>query len=206
MFRLQTDNQYQDFIDYITRMAYIAELKEWDNRLHLERIRKYCGIIGSGLDLSRQEVDLVSAAAVLHDIGKISIPEELLKRTGNIESFEWEVIENHTIEGAKILSGSSSPILQTAESIALTHHERWDGTGYPQRLRGENIPVSGRILALADVFDALTTRRSYKEELDDLEALRLIVQSSGSLFDPRLVRVFEYRFDDIIKAKKSHQR
>jgi putative two-component system response regulator len=201
MFKRQAENRNKAVLEYCIKMAYIAEIKEWDNRQHLDRIRRYSQILANGFGLTPGETEIISTACILHDIGKTTLPEDLLKRTGNYDPSEWKVIERHTIEGALLLQGSSSPVLQAAEIITFTHHERWDGSGYPEKLKKEEIPISGRICALADVFDALTSKRSYKGTVEDAEALKLIVQSSGVLFDPKLVRVFESKYDEILNAK-----
>jgi len=203
MFKNIFDLDQQDLQDHIILTAYIAEIKEWDNRSHLERIRRYTALLANGLNLSNNDVRLFSIAAQLHDIGKITIPDSILKKTENLEPFEYEIAERHTLEGAKLLRGSNSVILQTAEIIALTHHERWDGSGYPRGLSGEEIPLSGRICALADVFDALTTPRPYKSEINPYKAMELIEDSSEELFDPTLVNVFKERFDDVLSIKKN---
>jgi putative two-component system response regulator len=133
---------------------------------------------------------------MLHDIGKIALPASLLQKTTDLEPAEYKLAEQHTVEGARFLSGSGSPILQAAEVIARTHHERWDGSGYPEGLRGAAMPLSGRIVALADVFDALTTRRSYKTAIKPEAAIELINSSSGTLFDPTLVSILVEKFED----------
>jgi putative two-component system response regulator len=132
----------------------------------------------------------------LHDVGKVAIPISILKKTANLEAFEYKMTEKHTIEGARLLNHSGSPIFQAASIIARTHHERWDGSGYPDGLKGEEIPLSGRIMALVDVFDALTTKRPYKTQMQPDAAYDLIKSSSGSLFDAKLVSIFTNRFDD----------
>lgn len=198
MFKSFFEFNQQDLQDHIILTAYIAEIKEWDNRTHLERVRRYTYLLASEYGLDPNEARLFSIAAQLHDIGKINIPDSILEKTNNLEPHEWEIAERHTIEGARLLQGSNSIILQTAEIIALTHHERWDGSGYPRGLVGEAIPLSGRICALADVFDALTTRRPYKKEIKPIEALNLIKESTDTLFDPKLVNLFEDHFDDIL--------
>ena len=203
MFKNIYEFDQQDIQDHIILTAYIAEIKEWDNRSHLERIRRYTMLLASGLNLPNNEVRLFSTAAQLHDIGKITIPDSILKKTDNLEPHEYEIAERHTVEGAKLLRGTNSVILQAGEIIALTHHERWDGSGYPRGLADEEIPLSGRICALADVFDALTTKRPYKDEIQPLKALELIKDSSGSLFDPTLVKIFEEKFDDVLSIKRS---
>jgi putative two-component system response regulator len=137
-------------------------------------------------------------------VGKANTPEVLTKKAGNYEDFEWLIIKRHTLDGARILEGSRSAYLTMAEAIARTHHERWDGSGYPNRLEGETIPLGGRICAIADVFDALTTSRSYKQTVGIDEAFRLIVASGGKLFDPKLVKVFESRYHEIIRIKQMY--
>ncbi len=204
MFDLLPAKNQKDIQDFIITMAYIAEYKEWDNRPHLERIRRYCTILGSGVGISRSDNEIISTASQLHDVGKITIPEELLKKQGQYTDSEWILIERHTTEGSAILQNSSHPILLTGSTIALTHHERWDGSGYPNKLSGESIPLAGRICALADVFDALTTPRAYKDTIDSNQAFALIRDASGVLFDPKLVRVFEQKFDEINKVRQSY--
>ena len=202
MYRSQFDNISKDIIELIARMAYLAEIKEWDNRAHLERIRKYVSIILSGLDITQQDIEIIAVASILHDIGKGQMPDTLLSRSGQFDKNEWKIVESHTIQGAEILTGSSLPILQVAETICRSHHERWDGSGYPFRLKGEEIPLPGRVVALADVFDALTSKRSYKESVEYTIGLEMIKDSSGKLLDPDLVKIFTAKFPDIIRAIK----
>jgi putative two-component system response regulator len=203
MFRSHSTDKNQELNESLLRLAYIAEIKEWDNRQHLERVRGYCQVLAQAVGLTSSEAVLLGMASQLHDIGKVQMPDELLERTGNYTSDEWKLVEKHTLDGARILDHSLSPILQTASTIALTHHERWDGSGYPRGLKGEEIPISGRICALADMFDALTTRRSYKELISDDAALLMIRGSSGVLFDPAHVQAFVSKFDEILKVKTS---
>jgi len=203
MFKTTSDSVSKETLDFIFRMAYIAELKEWDNRQHLERIRRYSYIIANGLDLSQRETETTSIASLLHDVGKINIPDELLRKKGEYEGFEWELIEKHTVEGATILQGSPSLILKTAEIIALSHHERWDGSGYPRGLKGNEIPLSGRIYAVADVFDALTTPRLYKAAIDVSRGINMILDASSKLFDPLVVKAFEQKIGEIQKIKEA---
>ncbi|MDD2921627.1 MAG: HD domain-containing protein [Anaerolineales bacterium] len=196
MFKNFMELNQQDVLDHLMLTAYIAEFPEWDNRAHLERIRRYVYILASGTDVGHSEASLISIASILHDIGKITIPINILKKTANLEPAEYKIAEQHTLEGVRLLSGSGSPILQTGKVMARTHHERWDGSGYPEGLKGEAIPLNGRIMALADVFDALTTKRPYKTQLQPDAALNLIKESSGSLFDPKLISIFIDRFED----------
>ena len=185
--------------DMVVRLAYLAEIKEWDCRPHIERIRRYASVIGGGLEIGSQDNELLAMAAQLHDIGKGLMPDDLLHKGGKFTADERVIIERHTTDGAKILENSGSPLLQIAARIAVTHHERWDGSGYPNHLKGDEIPLGGRICAIADVFDALTTARTYKETISMDEALKLIYESGGVLFDPLLVKVFSDHFDEIKK-------
>lgn len=205
MFKNPFDRKYQEINEIVTRLAYVSELKEWDNRKHLDRVRNYSLVLASHLSLNKDEALIFSIASQLHDIGKAFMPDELLKRSGNYSPEEWALIEKHTIQGAKTLESSVSPVLQTGSVIALTHHERWDGSGYPSHLKKEEIPLSGRIFAIVDVFDALTSNRSYKSVTSDEDALKMIKESAGVLFDPQITKVFESRYSELIKIKKSLQ-
>jgi len=197
-----TDIFREDLLDVIRRMAHVAEYRKANTLSHLDRIREYCLVLATGLEFSSQEARIISYASQLHDIGEVDLPEQLLTRNGKLTPYEWEMIKRHPIVGAEILKGSPSPILQVGARIALTHHERWDGSGYPQGLRGEEIPVAGRICAVADVFDALTTRRPYKDELPVEQALQLIRESSGQFFDPQVVEQLSQQFDEILEVRR----
>lgn len=193
----------KDFLDLILRLAKLAEYREGDNSHHLTRISQYTRILASSHGLPPQEVEIIAVASQLHDLGKIRIPESMVHKADNLEPDEWDIIKSHTTIGANLLKGSPSRILQMAEIIALTHHERWDGSGYPQGLSEEKIPISGRICAIADVFDALTTKRAYKEEITPDEAHKLIKDYSGELFDPKLVEEFSSQFKEIKKIREN---
>lgn len=196
-------DSHKELLDAVWRMAYIAEFKEGGNLTHLERIKGYTQILGRGFGLTQNEVQVISTACQLHDIGKIGLPDSLLLQQGQYTESELSKIKRHTIIGAEILSNSLSPLLQAGETIALNHHERWDGSGYPHGVSGEDIPLSARLCAIADVFDALTTPRPYKKEITAEDAVRLIIGASGTLFDPQLVQVFEEELQAILKIKKS---
>lgn len=205
MLKNRSDQKTNDLTESLLRLAYLAEINEWDNRRHLERIRNYSYLLASEYGLSRDESQVLSLACTLHDVGKAMTPVALIKRPGNFQPDEWAVIEKHTTQGAEILNSLSSFILQTAATVALTHHERWDGSGYPNRMKKDDIPLSGRICAIADVFDALTTKRPYKKLISDEEALRLIKDNSNILFDPDLVKAFEKQFQEIKKIKSTFE-
>ena len=197
------DRLQKELFDAAWRMAYIAEYREGNNTAHLERMRGYALVMARGLGLTNREAQILSAACQLHDIGKVIVPDILLLNTGKYSASDWEVIKRHTIIGAEILHDSPSPTLQAGETIALTHHERWDGSGYLQGLNGEAIPLGGRICAIADVFDSLTTPRSYKKEISADDARHLIIEASGQLFDPRLVEIFDEDFNEILRILKT---
>lgn len=194
---------HKELLDTIWRLAYIAEFREGGNLSHLERVKGYIQILARGYGLTPNEVQLISIASQLHDIGKVGLSEGLLLQQGQYSEAELNKIKRHTTIGAEILSNSPSPIIQAGETIAFNHHERWDGSGYPKGISGEQIPLSARFCAIADVFDALTTPRPYKKEISVEDASRLIIGASGSLFDPQLTQVFEEELASILKVKKS---
>jgi putative two-component system response regulator len=198
MFKTFLDLTQQDLVDHLVLTAYVAEVTEWDNRAHLERIRRYAYILASELGMGHEQASLISLASMLHDVGKITIPVNIMKKTANLEPAEYKITERHTLEAARMMRTSGSPILQAAAVIAQTHHERWDGSGYPEQLKGEAIPLSGRIMALIDVFDSLTTWRPYKKAMPPDQARELILTSSGVLFDPKVVAAFIAKFDDLL--------
>lgn len=198
----RSESFYPEILDAIKRMAYIAEYRKTNTSSHLDRIREYCLVIATGMGLAAQEAQIIAYASQLHDVGEIALPEQLVTRKEKLTSYEWDLVKRHPIIGAEILRGSPSAILQMGEMIALTHHERWDGSGYPQGLKAEEIPIGGRICALADVFDALTTRRPYKEEIPVEVAVGLLCDSSGQFFDPKLVDVFQAELDRIVEIRR----
>lgn len=196
-------DSHKELLDAIWRLAYIAEYREGGNLTHLERIKGYTLLLGRGLGLPQNEVQLISTASQLHDIGKVGLPEGLLLRQEKYTEADLNRIKRHTTIGAEILNNSPSALLQVGETIALNHHERWDGSGYPNQLVGDQIPLGARLCAIADVFDALTTPRPYKKEISVEDASRLIIGASGSLFDPQIVQVFKDELSGILKVKKS---
>ncbi len=204
MSKLSVEVQNKELIDAIQIMAVMAEYREKDIRKHLERIKGYCLILARACGFSAQEAESIAYASMLHDIGEAGIDESILQKSGKLTPYEFGVIKQHPEIGGEILQGSISTIMQTAGTIALTHHERWDGSGYPHGLKGDEIPIIGRICALADVFDALTTYRPYKPEVRVEEALQWIKEASGQLFDPELVRLFQDNFEKIIQIRQNH--
>lgn len=172
------------------RLALAAELRDYGRGAHTHRVGRTAAAIAHRLGLSEDEVALIRRAAPLHDLGKIGIPDEILLKPGELTLEEWDVLKTHTTLGAAILSGSETRVLQVAEEIALYHHENWDGTGYTPGLAGEEIPLPGRIAALADVFDALIHDRPYKKAWAVEDAVSWIAEQRGQKFDPAVVDAF----------------
>lgn len=176
-------------LEILERLALAAEFRDDETGQHTQRVGRTAAILARALDLPSEQVKLIQGGAPLHDMGKLGIPDEILRKPGKLTAQEFEIMKTHTTIGAQILSGSRFPILQMAEEIALTHHERWDGTGYAG-LAGERIPLSGRIVAIADVFDALTNDRVYRKAMPLEEALAEIELQRGQHFDPEMVDAF----------------
>ncbi|MBF0179894.1 MAG: response regulator [Magnetococcales bacterium] len=177
-------------LEIIRRLGRAAEYKDNETGLHVIRMSHYSRLLALAVGLEAREVELIFQAAPMHDIGKIGIPDLILLKPGHLSDEEWQVMRRHPEIGAGIIGEHASPLLEKARLVALTHHEKWDGTGYPRGLVGENIPVEARIVAIADVFDALTTRRPYKEAWPVEKAVALLRENAGFHFDPGLVPVF----------------
>ncbi len=177
-------------LEVIQRLAIAAELRDAGTGKHIYRMSRYCQLLALAMGYTKEQGELVLTTAPLHDIGKIAIPDTILLKPAKLEPHEFEIIKTHTTLGAKMLSGSDSVFLKMAEIIALTHHERWDGSGYPQGLNGEDIPLIGRICALADVFDALSSARPYKPAWSFEQTMAEIKKMKGIHFDPKLVDAF----------------
>jgi putative two-component system response regulator len=177
-------------LEILERLALAAEYRDDDTQEHAWRIGRTCALLARDLGLADAEVELIRRAAPLHDIGKIGIPDAILLKPGRLTDAEFAVMKTHTTIGAEILSGSSSALLRLAERIALTHHERWDGCGYPAGLSSDAIPLAGRIVAVADVFDALTHERPYKGAWPVEKAVEEILGQAGRQFDAGVVEAF----------------
>jgi putative two-component system response regulator len=174
-------------VEVIERLAKACEAHDDDTGDHTKRVGAMSGWIASALGMPDREVEMIRLAAQLHDIGKTAIPHSILAKPGKLTQEEYEDMKKHARIGAEILAESDAPILKLAEEIALTHHERWDGTGYPNGLAGEEIPLSGRIVAVTDVFDALSHTRPYKKAWPVSKCVQEIQRLSGLQFDPRVV-------------------
>lgn len=192
-------------LQVVRRLGRAAEYRDNETGLHIVRMSKISRLLGEAMGMDAYECDLLLNASPMHDIGKIGIPDQILLKPGKFEPHEWEIMKQHSQMGADILEGEDSDLLTMARDIALTHHEKWDGTGYPNGLKGDDIPLVGRICAIADVFDALTSERPYKKAWSVEDALKLLQENRGTHFDPALVDAFMDNLDGILAIRNSHQ-
>lgn len=192
-------------METIHKLSAAAEYKDEDTASHIIRMSRYCALIAKGHGLDEEQVDLILNSSPMHDIGKMGIPDAILLKPGKLTDEEWVIMRQHTLMGASILRGGSSKYLEAGAVIALSHHEKWDGTGYPQGLAGEDIPLFGRICAVADVFDALTTRRPYKQAFSNEVALEIMAKGRGLHFDPVLYDVFINNLSELFEIQNLHQ-
>jgi len=191
-------------LEIVQRLGQAAEYRDNETGMHIIRMSKISEMLGNAIDLNARTCDLLLNASPMHDIGKIGIPDNILLKPGKLDPNEWETMKTHTTIGATILSGSNSDLLEMARSIALSHHEKWDGSGYPSNLAGDDIPLVGRIVALADVFDALTSERPYKKAWPIEAALEYIREQKGKHFDPDLVDAFSSIVPQILTISEQY--
>lgn len=185
----------------ISRLGRAAEFRDNETGNHVLRMSHYSRLIATAAGLSDDAVDLLFNAAPMHDVGKIGIPDAVLLKPGKLDSAEWEIMRTHPAMGAEIIGEQGGDLLRAAGLVALTHHEKWDGSGYPNGLKGDAIPMFGRIVAIADVFDALTSVRPYKKAWAVEDAVAHIEQCAGSHFDPSLIPAFRSVLSDIVFIK-----
>lgn len=185
----------------IIRLSKAAEYRDPETGAHILRMANYSHVIGRNLGLSETDQTLLLDAAPMHDIGKVGTPDHILLKPGRLDPEEMDIMRQHAAIGYEILKGSPSPLLQKAAIIALSHHEKVDGSGYPGGLKGEDIPIDGRIVAVADVFDALTSERPYKKAWPVEDAVKFMHENSGSHFDPACIDAFFHNWDEIMDIK-----
>ena len=177
-------------LEIVRRLGRAAEFKDNETGTHVIRMSNYAKLLGTAAGFSDEEANLLLNAAPMHDVGKIGVADSILRKPGRLTPEEFEIIKKHTTDGASIIGQHESKLLSTAAIVALTHHEKWDGSGYPHGLKGEGIPLVGRITAIADVFDALSSKRPYKDPWPLEKVINLLRSESGKHFDPDLVRLF----------------
>lgn len=192
----------QAYLDTIHRLVRAAEYKDEQTGAHIVRMGRYSALITEKLGLPAKQVQTVLYASPMHDVGKIGIPDNILMKPGKLTEDEVGIMKTHSIIGANILAYAKAAVLSVAEQIAISHHEKWDGTGYPQGLAGEDIPLVGRIVGLADVFDALTSKRPYKDPYPVEAAIDIIRRERGLHFDPEVVDVFLKNINEVVQIKE----
>lgn len=189
----------------VIRLCKAAEYRDPETGAHILRMAHYSQLIARGIGLSEQDQELLLEAAPMHDIGKVGIADKILLKPARLDADEFEVMKQHARYGYELLKGSSSRVLQAGAAIALGHHEKYDGSGYPDGLQGEDIPIFSRIVAVADVFDALTSERPYKPAWTLEAAVDFLLQGSGTHFDPQCVKAFLEAWDDVMEIRSRYQ-
>ncbi|MBD3421519.1 MAG: GAF domain-containing protein [Chitinivibrionales bacterium] len=188
--------------DVIYRLSHATKFKDPETRNHIIRVGKYCAILARQLGWAQEEVDTICLAAPMHDIGKVGIPDRILLKPGKLDNEEWAIMKKHTIFGYEILKGGESQLLRCAQKLALDHHEKWNGTGYPHGKVGADIAIEGRMTAISDVFDALSSRRPYKDPWPLEKVTAFLREESGKHFDPNLIGIFLRRLNDMVAVQR----
>ena len=187
--------------EILKRPGLASEYRDNETGLHVIRMSNYCAILGKALGLDEELCEMLLLATPLHDLGKIAIPDEILLKPGRLNNSEWEIMKTHPEKGGELLSNSGVPLIELAETIARTHHEKWDGSGYPRGLEQNEIPWEGQITAVCDVFDALTSVRPYKDAWPVEQAIAFIEQQGGKHFNPDITSVFSNILPEIFEVK-----
>ncbi|WP_218352782.1 response regulator [Alteromonas lipotrueiana] len=198
---VQADELRRTRMQIIQRLGRAAEYKDNETGMHVLRMSHFSKVLALAYGFTPAQADILLHAAPMHDIGKIGIPDAIMQKPARLTNEEFDIMKTHPLIGAEILGDADSKLLQIAKSVALTHHEKWDGSGYPYGLKGEQIPVEGRIVAVADVFDALTSKRPYKEAWSIEETLAEMNAQKGRHFEPRLIELLEQNLDEILTIK-----
>jgi putative two-component system response regulator len=199
-----TEGLKQAHLDTIFRLGVAAEYRDKETANHIKRMSHYSALIAQGLGWQDEDVEIMLWSSLMHDVGKLGIPDRILLKPGRLTPEERKIMEVHTTIGGNILRGSKAAVLKKSRTVALTHHEKFDGTGYPRGLREEQIPVEGRITLLADIFDALSSKRVYKEAMAEVEVLRILEEGRGSIFDPAMLDVFLGRLDAVREIRSRY--
>lgn len=186
----RTEELHATRLQLIRRLARAMEYREGGLTNRVLRVGHYVQQLAQALGLKDKVVEILSQAAPLYDIGKLAVPDHVLRKTDKLNASEWTEMRKHPETGASIIGEHKDPLLEQARVMALTHHERWDGTGYPQKLKGDAIPLAGRILAVADAFEAMTATQRHRDPISAVEAARIVVAESGKQFDPKVVAAF----------------
>ncbi|HET7481851.1 MAG TPA: HD domain-containing phosphohydrolase [Actinomycetota bacterium] len=190
----------------VQRLSMAAEFRDLETHNHVQRMSRYCELIARALGRDPEYCDLIRIASAMHDVGKIGVPDAILLKPGPLSDDEFDQVKAHTVMGERMLDGSESEMLRLATTIAVTHHERWDGSGYPHGLAGEEIPLEGRIAAIADVFDALTSHRVYRKAFKLGEAIDMMTGARGTHFDPELLDLFFEHIDEVLLIMHSSEK
>lgn len=201
MVETRTEELRHTRLQVVRRLGMAAEYRDEETGYHILRMSHISALLAQSMGWNGADCELMLNASPMHDIGKIGIPDAILLKPGKFEPLEWEIMKTHAAIGGKLLDGDDSDLMNMAREIALTHHEKWDGSGYPNGLAGEEIPQAGRIAALADVFDALTSARPYKKAWTIGDAVNLIEENRGTHFDPALVDVFLQQLPSILQIR-----
>lgn len=201
MVRQRTEELRETRLQVVRRLGRAAEYRDNETGLHIIRMSQVSALLANGIGCMEGMCEQMLHASPMHDIGKIGIPDSILLKPGKLDAAEFEIMKTHAAIGAEILSGDNSELLTLARTIALTHHEKWDGSGYPNGLKGKDIPLPGRIVAVADVFDALTSARPYKKAWPVEEAVTFMKEQTGRHFDPMVIDHFLERLPDIVAIR-----
>lgn len=204
MVMVRTKELNDSRLEVIRHLGRAAEYRDDLTGFHIIRMSRYSQLLARAAGMQEDEAEMLLHASPMHDIGKIGIPDSVLLKAGKLDAVEWRIMQTHVDIGVEILSGSDSVLMKMAAEVAQNHHEKWDGSGYPRALAGENISLTGRIVAVADVFDALTTERPYKIAWPVEEAVEFLEEQSGKHFEPRLVDKFIEILPDILKIRNQY--